>query len=49
MRRNGCIADWEQRTGKKAKRVSSTEILALPADSAPMLTKPFNDQLRTIQ
>lgn len=49
MRRNGCIADWEKRTGKKVKRVSSTEILALPADSAPMLTKLFNDQLRTIQ
>lgn len=45
-RRNACIFDWERRTGKKAKSVTSVEILQTPADSAPMITKPFNDQLR---
>lgn len=47
-RRNGCIFEWERRTGKKAKAVTSAEVLQTPADSAPMITKPFNDQLRQV-
>jgi lipid-binding SYLF domain-containing protein len=45
-RRNNCIYEWERRTGKKAKAVSPAEILQTPADNAPMITKPFNDELR---
>jgi len=45
-RRNTCIYEWERRTGKKVKAVTSADVLQLSADSAPMITKPFNDQLR---
>ena len=45
-RRNNCIYEWERRTGKKVKLVNPGEILQMAADSAPMITKPFNDQLR---
>ena len=47
-RRNGCIFEWERRTGKKVKPVTSEEILNTPADNAPMITKQFNDQLRQL-
>lgn len=45
-RRNSCIYQWESRTGKKVKAVTAMDILQTPADNAPMITKPFNDQLR---
>lgn len=47
-RRNGCIAEWEKRTGKQVRPVLSTMIFSMPADVAPVLTKPFNDILRQI-
>lgn len=47
-RRNGCIADWQKRTGKKVIEVLSTQILSMSAEMAPLLTKPFNDVLRKI-
>lgn len=47
-RRNGCIADWESRSGKKVRPVLSTMIFTMPTDAAPMLTKPFNDVLRQL-
>ncbi len=47
-RRNGCIADWERRSGKKLRPVLSSMIFELSADTAPMLTKPFNDILRQV-
>jgi lipid-binding SYLF domain-containing protein len=47
-RRNGCIAEWQQRTGKKVTPVLPSQILSMPNDAAPILTKPFNDLLRNI-
>jgi hypothetical protein len=40
------VFEWERRTGKKVKAVTPAEVLQMTADNAPMITKPFNDQLR---
>ena len=47
-RRNTCVFEWERRTGKKVKAVTPAEVLQMTADNAPMITKPFNDQLRQV-
>jgi lipid-binding SYLF domain-containing protein len=47
-RRNGCIAEWEKKSGKQVRPVVSTMIFAMPNDVAPMLTKTFNDIVRQI-
>jgi lipid-binding SYLF domain-containing protein len=47
-RRNGCIVEWERKTGKQIRPVLSNMIFSMPVDAAPMSTKPFNDILRQI-